>query len=216
MTQLSIQQAADKAGVTRQTIYKKINDGELSATIDNKGNKQIDVSELLRVYPNLSASDSQAKATIHKQRHVKTSSDTSVLQLELERAQMQLQLKEKELQFAQERIDELRSREAESKGRERDALAEKQQLLAIIDRQTLLLAAPVPAKATARPKPKAVAKPKTLAKAQVAKTPAKPVQARKTPAAKAKPVARSKTVAKPTTRSTAAAVKKVVKKATRK
>ena len=36
------------------------------------------------------------------------------------------------------------------------------------------------------------------------------------PAAKAKPVARSKTVAKPTTRSTAAAVKKVVKKATRK
>ena len=58
MTQLSIQQAADKARVTRQTIYKKINDGELSSTTDHRGNKQIDVTELLRVYPNLSTSDS--------------------------------------------------------------------------------------------------------------------------------------------------------------
>lgn len=207
MTQLSIQQAADKVGVTRQTIYKKISDGVLSATIDRRGNKQIDVSELLRVYGNLSASDSQAKATVNKPRHVKTSSDTSLLHLELERAQMQLQLKEKELQMAEERIADLKAREAESKGREREALTEKQQLLAIIDRQTLLLAAPQPAKPAPRPaaKPKAAAKP--VPKAKVATPAKKPVQARKTPAAKAPARSTSsKTLAKP-----AAAKKSVVK-----
>lgn len=203
MTQLSIQQAADRAGVTRQTIYKKISDGELSSTVDSRGNKQIDVSELLRVYPNLSSPDKPRELTANKLRHVKTSSDTSLLHLELERAQMQLQLKEKELQMAEERIADLKAREAESKGRERDALTEKQQLLAIIDRQTLLLAAPQPAKPAPRPaaKPKAAAKP--VPKAKVATPAKKPVQARKTPA----PVARSKTVAK-STRSTAAAAKK--------
>lgn len=211
MTQLSIQQAADKARVTRQTIYKKINDGELSSTTDHRGNKQIDVTELLRVYPNLSTSDSASELTVHKPRHVKASANTSVLQLELERAQMLLQLRDRELQLAQERIDELRSREAESKSRERDALEEKQRLLGVIEKQTLLLAAPAAAKPAARPKAKAVAKPKPAVKAKVATPAKKPVQARKTPA----PVARSKTVAKvvakPTTKSTAAA-KKTTKK----
>lgn len=216
MTQLSIQSAADRAGVTRQTIYKKINDGELSATIDNRGNKQIDVSELLRVYPNLSSSDVQAKATVHKLRHVKTSSDTGVLQLELERAKMQLELRDRELQLAQERIAELKSREAESKSRERDAQEEKQRLLGVIESQTRLLAAPAPAaaaKPAARAKPKAVTEPKPSAKAHVAKAPAKPTAARKTP------VALAKTLAKPAARSKPAPTMSktaVAKKATRK
>ena len=79
-------------------------------------------------------------------------------------------------------------------------------LLNVIERQTLLLAAPARAKAAP------TAKPKTTVKAKVAPAVKKPATARKTPAAKAKPVARSKTVAKPTTRSTTTATKKATRK----
>lgn len=214
MTQLSVREAATRVGVTRQTIFKKISNGELSATTDHRGNKQIDVTELLRVYGKLQSNDSQGETTVNSQRLSKVSMNAGGLQLELERARMQLQIKERELQLAEERIADLKAREAESKSRERSSQEEKQQLMTIIDRQTLLLAAP-PAKAPARPKAAPVAKTKPQAKAQVAKAPAKPTATRKTapkPAAKkatAKPVARSN-------RSTAAAAKTGTKKATKK
>lgn len=210
--QLSVRQAAEKVGVTRQTIFKKISTGELSATNDHRGNKQIDVTELLRVYGKLQSNDSQTETTANSQRQSKVSMNAGGLQLELERAKMQLQLKERELQLAEERIADLKAREAESKSRERDALEEKQRLLGVIEKQTLLLAAPQPATRAERPKAAPVAKPKAQPKATVAKASKKPVQARKTPA----PEARPKTVAKPTTRSTAAAAKTGTKKATKK
>lgn len=52
MTTISISEAARLAGISRNHLYKKyINEGLLSVTTDN--NKPcIDVSELLRVFPN--------------------------------------------------------------------------------------------------------------------------------------------------------------------
>ncbi|MPV87002.1 hypothetical protein [Ostreibacterium oceani] len=46
---VSITKAAKLAGVSRTTLYDKLNNGELSKTPNGK----IDVSELLRVYPNI-------------------------------------------------------------------------------------------------------------------------------------------------------------------
>ncbi len=43
---ISVTQAAKKWGVSRTTIYQKVNDGKLSRTVD----KKIDVSEMLRVF----------------------------------------------------------------------------------------------------------------------------------------------------------------------
>ncbi|WP_201587008.1 plasmid replication DNA-binding protein [Psychrobacter sp. HII-4] len=43
---ISVTKAAQQWGVSRTTIYQKINDGELSRTAD----KKIDVSEMLRVF----------------------------------------------------------------------------------------------------------------------------------------------------------------------
>ncbi|MGP5549020.1 plasmid replication DNA-binding protein [Psychrobacter alimentarius] len=43
---ISVTKAAKEWGVSRTTIYQKINDGELSRTVD----KKIDVSEMLRVF----------------------------------------------------------------------------------------------------------------------------------------------------------------------
>ena len=43
---ISVTKAAKEWGVSRTTIYQKVNDGELSRTSD----KKIDVSEMLRVF----------------------------------------------------------------------------------------------------------------------------------------------------------------------
>ena len=47
---VNISEAARMASKTRRTIYKHINQGKLSATRDSKGNKGIEVSELIRLY----------------------------------------------------------------------------------------------------------------------------------------------------------------------
>ena len=43
---ISVTKAAKEWGVSRTTIYQKVNDGELSRTAD----KKIDTSEMLRVF----------------------------------------------------------------------------------------------------------------------------------------------------------------------
>jgi len=167
-TQLTVSDAAAHVGVTRQTIFKQIKAGKLSATINRNGHKQINVVELMRVYGELQSPEQVAQNRVNRQHQVAPATATMALQLELERTKMQLEL-------ATERIHELKETVREVK-------EEKQQLLVIVDRQTLLLAAPKPAPRAARPKatsaPKAPARP-------VAKTPAKPKTVTKTVAKKA-------------------------------
>lgn len=201
--QLSVREAADRVGVTRQTIFKKIKDGELSATIDHRGNKQVDVSELLRVYGQLQSNDSQSSATVNKVRQSKQSPASSDLQLELERSKMLLQMKDRELQLALERIDELKVREAELKQRDHASTEERMRLLGVIETQNRLLAAPTPApKIAASTKPRTTAAPKATpkppAKPLVATASKKTTTARKQPTAASKPAAKKgTTVAKP-------------------
>ncbi len=208
-TQLTVSDAALQVGVTRQTIFKAIKSGKLSATKNNRGHMQINVVELLRVYGELQSPDKVAQNKVHKAQQSPVLLASAGLQLELERMKLLIERKDFELEQMRERVAELKTREQQ-------ANEERLRIFGLLEQQTRLLAAPVPAKAPARPKPKVVAKPKTLAKATIAKTPAKPATASKTPAATEKPVARSKTVAKAPARSTAAATKKAVKKATRK
>ncbi|MEG5606017.1 hypothetical protein, partial [Enterobacter asburiae] len=53
-TRLNLTQAAKAAGITRRTLYNHINQGKVTASRDGKNNPVIDVSELIRVYGNLS------------------------------------------------------------------------------------------------------------------------------------------------------------------
>lgn len=194
--QLSVREAAERVGVTRQTIFKKIKDGELSATIDHRGNKQVDITELLRVYGQLQSNDSQQSTTVNKVRQSKQSPQDAGLQLELERSKMLLQMKDRELQLAQERIGELKARESELKQRDRDSTEERMRLLGVIETQNRLLAAPTPAPKAVKLKTASVPKPKPAAK--VATFAPKPTTARKQPASIAKPVAKkAAAVAKP-------------------
>lgn len=187
--QLSVREAAERVGVTRQTIFKKIKDGELSATIDHRGNKQVDITELLRVYGQIQSNDSQRSTTVNKVRQSKQTHQDADLQLELERSKMLLQMKDRELQLAQERIEELKARESELKQRDRDSTEERMRLLGVIETQNRLLAAPTPAPKVAKPKTVSVPKPKPAAKVATTTKP------RKQPVSTAKPVVKKSAAA---------------------
>jgi len=58
MATLSVTDASRKAGVSRQTIYEQISRGEINRTPDG-----IDLSELMRVYPNLANSPKDDSVT---------------------------------------------------------------------------------------------------------------------------------------------------------
>lgn len=56
MSQISITQACKLANISRPTLYKYVNNGLLSVVKDGK-NVSIDVSELIRVFPNAQLTD---------------------------------------------------------------------------------------------------------------------------------------------------------------
>ncbi len=65
---VTITKAAKLAGITRQTMSRKISDGELSKNSEGK----IDISELLRLYPDIKLDDTEGdskasnfNATLH-------------------------------------------------------------------------------------------------------------------------------------------------------
>lgn len=198
-TQLTVSDAALQVGVTRQTIFKAIKAGKLSATQNNRGHMQINVVELLRVYGELQSPDQVALNKVNRTQQSSVLPASAGLQLEIERMKLLIERKDFELEQMRERVSELKTREQQ-------ANEERLRVFGLLEQHTRLLAAPVPVSVT---KSKA-AKPVVKAKAT---TPAKKsTTTRKTPAALAKPVtkvARKKAVVKP-------AAKKVVKKATRK
>lgn len=196
-TQLTVSDAAEHVGVTRQTIFKAIKAGKLSATQNRQGHMQVNVVELLRVYGELQSPEQVAQNRLNRQQQAPVATATPLLQLELERAKLQLEKKEFELEQMRARVEEMRERE-------RATTEERLRLFGIIERQSLLLAAPKPSTRSARPK--AAAPPKPPAPL-VKKAPAKPVA--KAPArSKAKPAAAKK----PATRAPAKPVKKAPKK----
>ena len=53
MTQVSVAEAAQLVGRDRKTLYRSIKEGKLSATLNVTGQRQIDVTELIRVFGEL-------------------------------------------------------------------------------------------------------------------------------------------------------------------
>ena len=145
--------AAKKAGISRSSIYRLIDEGKLSATTDRRGKKVVELSELLRVFGSIQEETEQDKTQENKKHNSgnvsripgKTGQDTlfsTVQELEHLRTQLQLKdmelrLKDKELELAHQRMQDLRQTSEQVN-------QEKSKLLNIIERQTLLLAAPKP------------------------------------------------------------------------
>lgn len=106
--------------------------------MDRDGQKQIDVSELLRVFGKLQSLNSKPTTTSDRLRLTqKTEKETpNLYQVELEKLRVQLEFKDAELALAKERISELKSREHQ-------VVEEKNRLLTLIEQQSRLLAAPI-------------------------------------------------------------------------
>lgn len=159
MAQLTVRQAAEQVGVSRQTMFRKIKDGSISATVDHNGQKQIDSTELLRVFGALQTPVVTAATSSDRPRlspATGANGMSPVVQVELERLRLQLEFKAAELAMAQQRIDEL-------KQRERDAMTERDRLLSMLEQSTRLLAAPPAAIPDVVPVPKIKSK-KTASK----------------------------------------------------
>jgi excisionase family DNA binding protein len=148
VTYLTVRQAAEQVGVSRQTMFRHVKDGRVSATVDRDGQKQIDVAELLRVFGAIQSPVATAK-TVNDRSRLTQKNETApglAYQIELEKLRAQLELKAAELALAKERISELKSREHQ-------VVEEKNRLLTLIEQQSRLLAAPIP---KAAPRKKAV------------------------------------------------------------
>ena len=155
MTYLKLSDAARQVGISRPTIYKYAADGRISVTKDRLGHKQVQLSELLRVFGELSPetpktvkTDNTAESFYSLRQSPKTAetSSLSALLVELERTKAQLESKAVETALLRERVEEF-------KARERTNQDERSRLMAMLEQSQRLLAAPTPApRAPARKK----------------------------------------------------------------
>lgn len=153
----SLSEAALKVGMSRSSIYRLIDEGKLSATIDRRGKKVVELTELLRVFGSIQENTGQEDTQEHNKhnpvRHTehtgRTGQDTlfstvqelEKLRYQLQLKDMELKLKDKELAFVAERMNDLKQASEQVN-------QEKNKLLEIIERQSLMLAAPKPKQAT--------------------------------------------------------------------
>lgn len=142
----SLADSAKKVGISRSSIYRLIDEGKLSSSTDRRGKKVIELTELLRVFGEIKEEKEQEEKNSPRERkqvHQKTTSDTlmSTVQ-EIENLKFQLQIKEMELKLKDKELEIVKERWMDLKQSGEQVLQEKNKLLEIIDRQSLLLAAP--------------------------------------------------------------------------
>lgn len=63
MAELTLREAARQVGVSRQSIYRMVKDGRLTATVRHDGQKVVDTAELLRAFGSLSPRQSPETVT---------------------------------------------------------------------------------------------------------------------------------------------------------
>lgn len=125
MSIVSISKASKLTGKSRQTLYKHLQNGQLSLSTDVNGSKGIDTSELIRVYGQLKIdklTTVQVDTTRHEltkqidnnvnidsQRLTELEKDLALSRLKIEEQQKQLDLKQDTINAKQETIDTLKS-----------------------------------------------------------------------------------------------------------
>ena len=106
MAKLGMTKAAKLAGVSRTTLYKKIKNGDISATKNADGHNEIDVAELERVYGPLNGVDAQGNVQVDKGgRSGNTSSDTRTTLLEQEISFQKREIESLKAQLEEAKVD---------------------------------------------------------------------------------------------------------------
>ncbi len=135
MPLLTVRQAAQHVGITRQTMFRHIKQGKVSATVAHDGELRVDTAELLRVYGALQSPGESPSVASSGKRQTQATAETAAHQVEIERMQDQLALAYERLDLAKERIEELRQRAQE-------LVIERDRFLVIVERQSRLLSPP--------------------------------------------------------------------------
>ncbi len=135
MPLLTVRQAAQHVGITRQTMFRHIKQGKVSATVAHDGDLRVDTAELLRVYGALQSPVESPSVASPGKRQSHPTAETAAHQAEIERMQDQLALAYERLDLAKERIEELRQRAQE-------LVIERDRFLVIVERQSRLLSPP--------------------------------------------------------------------------
>jgi vacuolar-type H+-ATPase subunit I/STV1 len=126
MAKFAIADAANRAGVERTTLYRKMNKGEISAEIDAHGNKVIDASELLRVYPDAKVIDGPATVAPPLPPVEKLQTATGEATRGLLR----------EVEIRDEKIDDMKRRIEALEADKSDLRSERDRLLKVIEEQS--------------------------------------------------------------------------------
>ena len=200
MPLLSLSEVAARTGMARSSIYRLIDEGKLSATTDHRGRKAVELTEVLRVFGSIKnettpkdTQEDRSNSTVRITRTTNETGQETLLSLvqELERTRAELQFKAKEIDLKDRELALMQTRVEELKATNAQASAEKNRFLEIIERQSLLLAAPKPATPARKRAPVATAptpaKPtnKATKPKQVAKNTTTATKSKKEPAAKA-------------------------------
>lgn len=153
----SLSETAKKVGMARSSIYRLIDEGKLSASVDRKGKKVVELSELLRVFGSIGqetvSGQEQRENRSHKPRKQSqdkqdTQDNITSMVIELEKLRAELRVKDSELRFKDRELSLTQERLEDAKKVAEIAQKDKEQLLQIVQNQTLLLEAP---KAKAEP-----------------------------------------------------------------
>lgn len=196
MPLLSLSEVAQRTGMARSSIYRLIDEGKLSATLDHRGRKCVELTEMLRVFGAIQnetgQEDNKQDTSNSSVRTARTSNETgqetiTALMQELAQARAELQFRSKELDLKDRELGLMQTRVNELKATHEQAITEKNRFLEIIERQSLLLAAPKPARPSA-PRVKTVTPPaaKRTSTSSTAATKSKPVAIKKSTAVKPK------------------------------
>lgn len=106
MTQVSIATASRLVGLDRKSLYRHIKQGRLTATISATGERQVDISELIRCYGPLKTTD-DSRATSNMPQ-AETTNETANLKLKLAAADAELSQLRARLSEKDEHISDLR------------------------------------------------------------------------------------------------------------
>lgn len=121
--------SAKMANVQRSTLYRKNEKGDISFEKDASGNNVIDVSELLRIYPNATV---DASSTQHNDESQKQ-------QIEQEETIHNTALLEQEIKFLREKLKDKEEQLGKSEKRENDLSQKLDQIIANAAEEKVLL-----------------------------------------------------------------------------
>lgn len=91
MAKISPTAAANKWKASKTTIYKLMNDGELSYTLNDKGKRVLDTSELVRVLGEPERSEKQSVAAMQEQLQRQNDEMMRIMKSQIESQQKQIE-----------------------------------------------------------------------------------------------------------------------------